>query len=130
MMASDHSDQHFGDLTISNEFWSVGVMPPECTVYVDERKPEYCRVDFDAGLYDRNGIHAMLDRYLRLLEAASHEPELPIGRLLAKIGAKPLRWTCANYAAAFYEVLRPYYDSSPLLKMCLRRAKRWVSSLG
>jgi amino acid adenylation domain-containing protein len=126
MMASDHTDQHFGDLTISNEFWSVGVMPPGCTVYVDERKPDYCRVNFDAGIYDRNGIHTMLDRYLRLLEVASREPELPIGALLAKIGAKPLRWTCANYAATFYKFLKPYYDSSPLLKMCWRHAKRWV----
>jgi acyl carrier protein len=126
MMASDHTDQHFGNLTISNEFGSVGIMQPGCLVYVDERKPEYCRVDFDAGLYNRNGIHAMLDRYLRLLEVASHEPELPIGRLLAKIGNKPMQWTSANYAATFYEFLRPYYDSSPLLKMCWRHAKRWV----
>ena len=128
MMASDHADQHFGDLTISNEFSSVGMMPPGCTVYVDERKPEYCRVDFDAGLYNRNGIHAMLDRYLRLLEVASHEPELPIGTLLAKIGAKSLRWTCANYAATFYEFLKPYYRSSPLLKMCWRHATRWAQA--
>jgi hypothetical protein len=83
-------------------------------------------VDFDAGLYDRNGIHAMLDRYLRLLEVASHEPELPIGRLLAKIGTKPMRWTFANYAATLYEFLQPYYDRTPLLKICWRHAKRWV----
>ena len=101
MMSSDHSDQHFGNLAISNEFWSVGTMPWGCQFFVDEQKPENCRVHFDAKPYDRNGMRAMLDRYLRLLEAAAREPELPIGKLLAMIGAKPLRWTCRNYADAF-----------------------------
>ena len=104
MMSSYHSDQHFGNLTISDEFWSVGTMPQGCTVYIDEQKPENCRVNFDANLYDRNGMRAMLDRYLRLLEAAAREPELPIGTLLTMTGAKPLRWKCANYAAAFLRV--------------------------
>ena len=97
-MSSDHSDQHFGNLVMSNELWSVGKMPWGCQFYVEEQKPENCRVHFDAGVYDRNGMRAMLDRYLRLLEAAAHEPELPIGKLLAMTGAKPLRWTCRNYA--------------------------------
>ena len=124
MMSSDHSDQHFGNLTISNEFWSVGTMPRECMVYVDERKPENCRVNFDANLYDRNGMRAMLDRYLRLLEAAAREPELPIGTLLTMIGAKPLRWKCAP----FYNFVRAFYASSPLLKMLWRPVKRWSLS--
>ena len=84
---------------------------------IDERKPENCRVNFDANIYDRNGMRVMLDRYLRLLEAAAREPELPIGTLLTMIGARPLRWTCANYAAPFYEFVRAFYVSSPLLKM-------------
>ena len=50
--------------------------------FVDEQKPENCRVNFDAKTYDRNEMRVMLDRYLRLLEAAAREPELPIGRLL------------------------------------------------
>ena len=77
--------------------------------------------------YDRNEMRAMLDRYLRLLEAAAREPELPIGKLLAMIGAKPLRWTCANYAAPFYTFITGFYASSPLLKMFWRSIKRWVS---
>ena len=103
-MSSDHSDQHFGNLVMSNELWSVGKMPWGCQFFVEEQKPENCRVNFDANTYDRNGMRAMLDRYLRLLEAAAREPELPIGKLLAMTGAKPLRWTCANYAAPFYDV--------------------------
>ena len=78
----DHSDQHFGNLVISDEFWRVGTMPSGCTIYIDERKPENCRINFDANRYDRNDMRAMLDQYLRLLEVAAREPELPIGKLL------------------------------------------------
>ena len=73
-------------------------------------------------------MRALLDRYLRLLEIASREPELRIGKLVTMMGAKPLRLTCAIYASAFYEFLKPYYDSSPALKMIWRPIKRWVLS--
>ena len=127
-MSSDHSDQHFGNLVIRNEFCCAGPMPLKCMFDVDERKPENCRVNFDANTYDRSEMRVMLDRYLRLLEAAAREPNLPIGKLLAMIGAKPLRWTYANYAAPFYEFVTAFYASSPLLKMFWRLIKRWVSS--
>jgi non-ribosomal peptide synthetase component F len=81
-ISRDHSDQRFGGLTIRDEFWTVGTMPSGCMVYIDERRPENCRVNFDANTYDRKDMRAMLDRYLRLLEAAAREPELPIGKLL------------------------------------------------
>jgi amino acid adenylation domain-containing protein len=127
-MASDHSDQHFGNLTISSEFCSVGAIPWKCLFEIDERKSENCRVSFDANLYDRKEMRVMLDRYLRLVETAAREPELPISKLLAKTGAKPLRWTCANYAAPFYEFITSFYASSPILKMCWRPIRRWVLS--
>ena len=129
-MSSDHSDKRFGNLAISNEFCSVGTMPRKCLFEVDERKPENCRVLFDANAHDRNEMRAMLDRYLRLLEAASREPHLPIGNLLMLAGAKPLRWTCANFAAPFYEFMTTFYASSPLLKMCWRPIRRLVLSDG
>jgi hypothetical protein len=127
-VSSDHSDQHFGSLAISTEFCRVGIMPLKCMFEIDERKPENCRVLFDANAYDRNEMRGMLDRYLRLLEAASREPELPIGKLLKIAGGKPLRWTYANYAAPFYEFIKFRYASSPLLKMCWRPIRRWVLS--
>jgi non-ribosomal peptide synthetase component F len=127
-MASDHSDQHFGNLTISSEFCSVGAIPWKCLFEIDERKPENCRVSFDANLYDRKEMRVMLDRYLRLLKAAAREPHQPIGKLLKMCGAKPLRWTCANYGAPFYEFITTLYGSSPLLKMCWRPIKKWVLS--
>jgi len=128
MMTGDHSDQHFGDLAISREFCGVGATLWKCMFEIDERKPENCRVNFDANLYDRKEMRVMLDRYLTLLEAVAREPELPINKLLAKTGARPLRWTCANYAAPFYEFITALYASSPLLKMCWRPIKRWVLS--
>jgi hypothetical protein len=103
-------------------------MPRKCVFDVDEQKPENCRVNFDANNYDRNEMRVMLDRYLRLLEAAVRKPELPIATLLAMIGAKPLRWTCANHAAPFYEFVTAFYASSPLLKLFWRPIKRWVLS--
>jgi hypothetical protein len=127
-MLGDHSDQHFGNLTISHEFCSVGKMPWGCHFFVESEKPENCCVHFDAGAYEQNEMRLMLDRYLRLLEAAGREPELAIGKLLAKISAKPMRWTCANYAAPFYEFVTAFYASSPLLKMCWRPIRRWVLS--
>jgi hypothetical protein len=86
-MTRNNSDQHFANLVIIADFWSVGTMPSGCTVFVDEQKPENCRVNFDANTYDRKEMRAMLDRYLRLLEAAARKPELPIGTLLMN-----MRW--------------------------------------
>ena len=127
-MSSDQSDQLFGNLAISSEFCGVGTMPWKCMFVIDEEKPENCRVNFDANLYDRKEMHVMLDRYLRLLEAAARGPELPIRKLLMMAGPRPLRWTCANYAAPFYEFITALYASSPLLKMCWRPIRRWVLS--
>jgi amino acid adenylation domain-containing protein len=129
-MSGDRSDQRFGNLVLTNELFDVDKMPRGCQFYVEGPKPEKCRVNFDANVYDRNGMRMLLDRYLRLLEAAGREPELPIGKLLAMIGGRPLRWTCANYAAPFYEFVTEFYAASPLLKLCWRPIKRWVLSGG
>jgi non-ribosomal peptide synthetase component F len=101
-MSSDHSDQKFGNLILTNELWGIGKMPRGCHFFVEAQKPGNCRVHFDAGVYARNGMRTMLKRYLQLLEAAAKEPELPIGKLLAMTGSRPLRWTCRNYAERFY----------------------------
>jgi acyl-coenzyme A synthetase/AMP-(fatty) acid ligase/acyl carrier protein len=130
MLSRDHSDQHFGNLIVGNESWSIGTMPLGCLVYVDAKKPENCQVRFDARLYEPKEMRALFDRYLRLLEAASREPELPIGQLQTMIGIKPLRWTRSKYAAAFYEFLEPYYASSPLLQTMWRPVKKWLALSG
>jgi hypothetical protein len=104
-MSSDHTEQSFGNIQVSHRAPPTGMMPWGCTIYVDERAPENCRVSFDAGLYRRNGMQEMLNRYLILLEAVAREPDLPVGALLSMTGAKPLRWTCANHAASAYDFL-------------------------
>src|SRR5262249_54898731 len=125
MLSSDNADQTFGKLTISNESITVGTMPLGCTVYVDGKKPENCQVRFDAGLYNRKEVNALLNRYLRLLEISGREPDLPIGNLLEMLGTKPLRWTCRKYAEPIYDLLLTSYAASPLLKMFWRPIKRW-----
>jgi amino acid adenylation domain-containing protein len=124
LSARDHSDQQFGNLVISCESAITGTMPSGCGFYIDEKKPDNCHVYFDAGLYGRNGMRALLDRYLRLLEAAAREPEQLVGKLQMMAGTEPLRWTGAR---TFYKFLKPYYDSSPLFKMCWKHAKSYVS---
>jgi len=128
MQSRDHTDQHFGNLVISQESWRGETMPWCCTFYVDGKKPENCQVRFDARFYGRSEMRALLDRYLRLLEIASREPELRIGKLVTMMGAKPLRLTWAIYATAFNQFLKPYFDASPVLKTIVRPIKRWVSS--
>src|SRR5215471_21112843 len=108
-MSSDQSDQLFGNLAISSEFCGVGTMPWKCMFVIDEEKPENCRVNFDANLYDRKEMHVMLDRYLRLLEAAARGPELPIRKLLMMAGPRPLRWRRklrGTFSRVYYSSLR------------------------
>jgi hypothetical protein len=118
MMSNDHSTQRIGSVTFRDEFWSVGIMPKGCTVYIDEQNSDNCRINFDANLYDRDGIGALLKQYLWLLEAAALEPELPIETLLTSMAAaKPLPWQPGEFVHSFY-------DSSSFLKMLWRPLKR------
>ena len=78
-------------------------------------------------LYEPKDMRALLDRYLRFLEAAACEPELPIGQLQTMIGVKPPRSMPARSATAFYRFVEPYYASSPLLQAIWRRAKSWLA---
>jgi hypothetical protein len=56
-------------------------MPSGCTVFIDEHKPEHCRVNFDAHTYDRDEIKSLFDRFLRLLERIAEAPELESAKL-------------------------------------------------
>ena len=96
-MSADMGEQRVGGLTVSRRPYPVAKMPWGCQVHIDERAPENCRVDFDAGLYRRAGMQAMIDRYLRLLEVAARQPDLSIGRLVAMSSDNPVRRACASY---------------------------------
>ena len=99
-------------------------MTKECTIYVDEERPEDCRVNFDVNIYDRQEMRVLLEQYLRLLEAAAQDPELPIGTLLTRAVVKPFRWRFDP----FYELTKTFYDRSLSLKLLWRPVKRWLSS--
>jgi hypothetical protein len=94
----NNSDQHFANLVISPEFWNVGTMPSGCVIFFDEQKPVHCRMNFDANIFDRKEMCALLDRYLRLLEAVVQQPELPLRKLLMI-----MRWD-----DAFAEIIAGY----------------------
>jgi hypothetical protein len=84
-MSRDHSDRRFGNLVISGETWRVGGMPRGLTVHIDERKPDSCRISFDANVYDRGAMRLMRDRYLRVLELIAEQPEQPLGKLMMRM---------------------------------------------
>jgi amino acid adenylation domain-containing protein len=88
-MASNHSSQPAGEVTFTYRVPPIAAMPWECTIYVDEQAPDACRTMFDAGLYDRDGMAAFMDRYVRLLDAAALRPDLAVGELLRR--SRPAR---------------------------------------
>jgi acyl carrier protein len=90
-ISADLGEQRMGDVSVIRRPYPVGTMPWGCQVYIDERVPGNCRVDFDANLYPPEEMAAMVDRYLRLLEAASRLPNMSIGRLVAMSSSNPVR---------------------------------------
>jgi hypothetical protein len=94
-VSRDHSDKRFGNVIVSDETWHVGAMPRGLTIHIDERKPENCRISFDASAYDREEMRRMVDQFLRLLEVVAGNPELSLGNLMM----------AARWNAAFAEIL-------------------------
>jgi amino acid adenylation domain-containing protein len=125
MLSREDSDQHFEDLSISSEPFTAGAMPHTCTIYVDAEKSENCQMRFDAALYGRKNMKALLDLYLRLLVIVAGQPNLPIGKLLTMSGARQLQWISRKYTAPAYDFLFSFYAASPLLKLFWRPIKRW-----
>jgi amino acid adenylation domain-containing protein len=82
-MASDHSDVHFSNITLRRRPPEVARMPWGFTFYMDERIPDNCSAVFDASLYDPAGVRRFIARYRRLADAASQQPDLRLGELLA-----------------------------------------------
>lgn len=130
MLSRDNSDQRFGNLTVSNDIFSVGTMPWGLLFYVDEKAPANCHVRFDASRCARQDMRALLDRYIQLLEIAAREPEVPIATLLTRLGPEPLRLRWAICAAKSKELLR-WKSMRRSLKTWIRRPlKTWASSRG
>lgn len=90
-MASEWSEQRIGDLVMKRRPQPVIEIPWGCQVVVDQKTPTNCRTEFDPRLYSREDIRALMDRYVRLLEAAAARPHLPIGMLVAETSDSRLR---------------------------------------
>jgi amino acid adenylation domain-containing protein len=59
-------------------------MPWGFSVTLDQHNEEHsCRVSFDARIYEPSRVRKWLDRFVRLLHAVSHNPDLSVGKLLA-----------------------------------------------
>src|SRR5690606_5347238 len=83
-MSSDWSKQLVGGLTITRRPHPVAELPWGFQVYIDQRSPENCRVEFDASRYRPDDISSFIAVYVSLLENAAEEPHLTIGALLEK----------------------------------------------
>ena len=90
-MASDWPEQRISGIVMKRRPPPLAEMPWGCQVYIDQKKPANCRVDFDANLYRPDDMQAMTARYVRLLEAAAEHPNLPIGKLVALTSDSRLR---------------------------------------
>jgi non-ribosomal peptide synthetase component F len=128
MLSRDNSEQQFGNLTISNDIFSVGTMPWGWLFYVDEKAPANCHVRFDASRCERQDMRALLDRYVELLEIAAREPEVPIATLLTRLDPKPLRLRWAICAAKSKELLRWKLMRRSLKTWIRRPLETWASS--
>jgi len=96
-LSADHSDRQYGGLAVKRLHSPIGKMPWGCQIVIDERNPEDCRVEFNANLYDRKGMQAMIDRYVRLLEIAARQPDVTIGSLVGLSSDNALRRGLAAY---------------------------------
>jgi hypothetical protein len=96
-MGSDWSEQRMAGVAITRRPHPLAEMPWGCQVYIDKHTRANCRLEFDARVYRHDGMQALVDRYVRLLEAAAERPDLPIGRLVAMTSTNPLRRALANY---------------------------------
>jgi hypothetical protein len=105
-MSSDHSERSAAGITFKHRFGPAKAMPWGCTIYIDEHTPANCSVAFDAGIYVRSEMNRMLDRYLRLLQAASYEPDASIEKLLSICGANPPGWKYLNKAWRLFDIVK------------------------
>ena len=75
---------HFSDIKLTTLEMRTGGMPWGLTMLFDEHREDgRCQALFDAGLYQPAGMHRMVDRLRRLLDAVSRHPDSSIDALLA-----------------------------------------------
>jgi amino acid adenylation domain-containing protein len=75
---------HFGGLELTWLDRRIENMPWGFCVAFDQHNEEArCRLSFDARIYNPMRVRKWLDRFVRLLNAVSDNPDLPVGKLLA-----------------------------------------------
>jgi hypothetical protein len=65
------------DRRIENMPWGF------CLAFDQHNEQDRCRLSFDARIYNPIRVRNWLDRFVRLLNAVSDNPDLPVGKLLA-----------------------------------------------
>jgi amino acid adenylation domain-containing protein len=75
---------HFADIKLTTLELRTGGMPWGLTMMFDEHREDgRCQALFDAGIYQPAGMHRMVDRLRRLLDAVSRHPDSSVDALLA-----------------------------------------------
>jgi amino acid adenylation domain-containing protein len=101
-MASDWSEQQVGGITIRRRPHPLPEMPWGFQMYVDQRTPTHCRIEFDASRYRPEDVRSFTASYVRLLEAAACDPGLSIGELVTTAQGKTFRGLTAWFRRALH----------------------------
>jgi acyl carrier protein len=81
-MASDWSEQKIGGITIRRRPHPLPEMPWGFQMYVDQKTPSHCRIEFNSSRYRPDDVRSFAESYERLLKAAANHPDLSIGQLV------------------------------------------------
>jgi non-ribosomal peptide synthetase component F len=74
---------NFGGLEVTFKPWHRATMPWGLTLSFDQfQENSQSHLEFDARVYDPEGVRAFLQRYLELLDAVSREPDRQLSDLL------------------------------------------------
>jgi amino acid adenylation domain-containing protein len=69
-----------------------------CVVFDQHNEGQHCQATFDARIYNPARVKDWVGRFARLLDAAAHNPDLSIGKLLAM--SKKRQRSCPNTTAS------------------------------
>ena len=77
------TETSFAGLSFSSLDWRNENMPWGFTMHCDDQAGKHGWTTFNARLYDPGDVRAFIDRYRRMLDTLSRQPNLPLDLLLA-----------------------------------------------
>jgi acyl carrier protein len=81
-MLTYHPALRFADLQLTFGDRREQTMPWGFTIRLDPwNRSNGCRANFDAGIYDPAGVCEFVERYKKLLDAVSRQPDVPLRKL-------------------------------------------------